>query len=90
MIMTRDEEIRNQAIKDQKSCFESMDWRAGFMSGAKWADSNPKISKEEFIEKVRSWLENHTYDDKYWTPDGDDLFRGNLISDICKYLEEEL
>jgi hypothetical protein len=46
------------------------------------------VNKQEFIAKVRNWLEKHTYDDKYWTPDGDDLFLGNLIGDICKYLEE--
>lgn len=46
------------------------------------------VNKDEFIAKVRNWLEKHTYDDKYWTPDGDDLFLGNLIGDICKYLEE--
>ena len=46
------------------------------------------VNKQEFIEKVRNWLENHTYDDKYWTSEGDDLYLGNLIGDICKYLEE--
>ena len=46
------------------------------------------VNKQEFIAKVRNWLEKHTYDDKYWTPDGEDLFLGNLIGDICKYLEE--
>ena len=46
------------------------------------------VNKDEFIAKVRNWLEKHTYDDKYWTPDGEDLFLGNLIGDICKYLEE--
>ena len=46
------------------------------------------VNKDEFIAKARNWLEKHTYDDKYWTPDGEDLFLGNLIGDICKYLEE--
>ena len=46
------------------------------------------VNKAEFIAKVRNWLENHTYDDKYWTSEGDDLYLGNLIGDICKYLEE--
>ena len=46
------------------------------------------VNKQEFIEKVRNWLEKHTYDDKYWTSEGDDLYLGNLIGDICKYLEE--
>lgn len=46
------------------------------------------VNKDKFIAKVRNWLEKHTYDDKYWTSDGEDLFLGNLIGDICKYLEE--
>lgn len=46
------------------------------------------VNKQEFIVKVKRWLENHTYDDKYWTSCGEDLFIGNLISDICKYLDE--
>jgi hypothetical protein len=46
------------------------------------------VNKDKFIAKVRNWLEKHTYDDKYWTPDGEDLFLGNLIGDICEYLEE--
>lgn len=59
-----------------------------FIKGAEWADRNPKFSKQEFIAKVRYWLENHTYDDKYWTSDGEDLFIGNLIDELVKYLEE--
>jgi hypothetical protein len=46
------------------------------------------VNKQEFIKKVRYWLEKHTYDDKYWTSEGDDLYLSNLIGDICKYLEE--
>lgn len=46
------------------------------------------VNKDEFVAKVRNWLEKHTYDDKYWTSEGDDLYLGNLIGDICKYLEE--
>lgn len=59
-----------------------------FTKGAEWADRNPKFSKQEFIEKVRNWLEKHAYDDKYWTSDGEDLFLGNLIDELVKYLEE--
>ena len=46
------------------------------------------VNKQEFVTKVRNWLEKHTYDDKYWTSEGDDLYLGDLIGDICKYLEE--
>lgn len=84
--MKREEEIEQQALLDEKAYVEHNYY--AFKRGVEWADANPKISKEEFIEKVRNWLENHAYDDKYWTHDGDDLFLGNLIGDICKYLEE--
>lgn len=56
--MTREEEIRNKAVNEQKTLMESMDWRAGFISGSKWADSNPQFSKEELIEKAYEWLKN--------------------------------
>ena len=46
------------------------------------------VNKQEFIAKVHNWLEKHTYDDKYWTSEGDDLYLGDLIGDICKYLEK--
>jgi hypothetical protein len=46
------------------------------------------VNKDEFIANVRKWLEKHTYDDKYWTSDGEDLFLGNLIDELIKYLEK--
>jgi hypothetical protein len=46
------------------------------------------VNKQEFIANVRKWLEKHTYDDKYWTSDGEDLFLGNLIDELIKYLEK--
>lgn len=90
--MTRNEQILSEVQKR----FSSNDAHlvskiSTFIDGAKWADENPQselVNKDEFVAKVRNWLEKHTYDDKYWTPDGDDLFLGNLIGDICKYLEE--
>jgi hypothetical protein len=58
--------------------------------GASDTDENKPemVNKQEFIENVRFWLENHTYDDKYWTSEGDDLCLDYLIVDICKYLEK--
>lgn len=98
--MTREEEIQ-QAMKESvcETIYSSGYGFApratdllecAFTKGAEWADRNPKFSKKGFIKKVHNWLEKHTYDDKYWTPDGDDLFLGDLIGDICKYLEEYL
>lgn len=70
--MTREEEIRNKAIKDQKSCMGSMEWRAGFISGAKWADKHSKRYNQDelcdiqlemmkqrdkrLIDRALSWL----------------------------------
>ena len=96
--MTREKEIE-QAMKDSVAeTIYAAGWgmvpqatdllECAFTKGAEWADRNPRLSKEEFIEKVRSWLEKHTNDDKYWTPGGGDLLLGTLIGDICKYLEE--
>jgi hypothetical protein len=38
--MTRQEEIVKQVAEEQSKSklFESIDWRAGFIQGAKWAD----------------------------------------------------
>ena len=53
--MTREEEIRQKAISEQRELMESWDWRAGFIAGAKWADKT-------MIEKARNWLENNIND----------------------------
>ena len=76
--MTREEKIEKQAAKEQFDLYESLDWRAGFISGAKWADENPNSNgkellyvaqktaertKQEFISKACEWLDNiNTYD----------------------------
>lgn len=55
--MTREEEIRNKAVNEQNTLMESMDWRAGFISGSKWADSNPQENLID-IEKACNWLKD--------------------------------
>lgn len=49
MIMKREEEIRNKAISEQRELMESCDWRAGFIAGANWADSQ-SYSKQQLRE----------------------------------------
>lgn len=39
--MTREEQIEQQAISEQRELMESYDWRGGFESGARWADKHP-------------------------------------------------
>lgn len=66
-------------------------WDALCKETGKYQEKNVEpemVNKQEFIENVRFWLENHTYDDKYWTSEGDDLCLDYLIVDICKYLEK--
>ena len=41
--MTRKEEIVNQAVKEQSKPYQPPEWRAGFISGAKWADEHPNL-----------------------------------------------
>lgn len=89
--MTRNEQIYFEIDKRKHWADCPFDYEDGFKRGVEWADKHPKsgmVNKDEFVSMVRNWLEKHTYDDKYWTPDGEDLFLGNLIGDICKYLEE--
>ena len=44
--MTREEEIRQKAISEQRELMESCDWRAGFIAGANWADSQSYSKKQ--------------------------------------------
>lgn len=47
--MKREEEIRNKAISEQRELMESCDWRAGFIAGANWIDSQ-SYSKQQLRE----------------------------------------
>lgn len=48
--MSRREEILNKAVKEQSQLYLSPEWRAGFISGANWADRT-------MLKKVCEWLE---------------------------------
>lgn len=52
--MKRAEEIVSQAVKEQSRWYQSPEWRAGFISGAKWAD---KIMLDRAENYLRSKLE---------------------------------
>ena len=47
--MTREEQIENAAIREQRLLMESIDWRSGFKSGVRWADNNPNLTEEEQV-----------------------------------------
>lgn len=61
-----------------------------FIDSAKWADENPKpgmVNKQEFIAKVRRWLEIETN----WNMEYDECGRNDnygKIDELVKYLEE--
>ena len=47
--MKRQEEIEKQAAKEQSALYVSPEWRAGFISGAGWAD-------QTMLDKACEWL----------------------------------
>ena len=102
--MTREEQIENTAIREQRLLMESIDWRCGFKSGVRWADNNPNLTEEEqvgmgglgmewqkqtLIKKACEWLEQHKEDyNKYDAWIGDYVDFNALITDLRRYLEE--
>ena len=60
--MTREDQIEYQASEYANDPDNTIEWGDGwedfdqvfdaFKNGAKWADENPKFSKEEFIDKA--------------------------------------
>lgn len=83
--MTRDEEILKQVIKEQ-----SPEWRAGFISGANWAD-------ETMIKKACEWLKNELFEDvaepnPYYYNDIKSKtydFLEDFIKEFCKAMKGE-
>lgn len=88
------EKILKQAVKEQSQLYQPPEWRAGFVSGAKWAD-------ETMIKKAKEWLEKTLYihtellEDKHldetkpsnWvTSDYDSV--EDFINGFCKAMEE--
>ena len=58
--MTREEQINQTAISEQRGLMESYDWRCGFISGAKWSDEHPKEGLVS-IDKVCEYLKSLVY-----------------------------
>ena len=50
--MKRQEEIGKQAVKEQSALYESPEWRAGFISGAEWADKT-------MLDRACEWLKEN-------------------------------
>lgn len=49
--MKRKEEIVTQAVKEQSQLHQPLEWGAGFISGANWADKT-------MLDRACEWLEN--------------------------------
>ena len=47
--MNRQEEIVKQAVKEQSQLYQQPEWRAGFISGANWADKT-------MLDRACEWL----------------------------------
>lgn len=85
--MERKNEIIEESVKIYPRFAER---RVGFIGGALWADENPKpgmVNKQEFIAKVRRWLELETD----WNMEYDEEGRNDnygKIDELVKYLEK--
>lgn len=94
--MTREEQIENAAIREQRLLMESSDWRSGFKSGVRWADAHPNLTEEEqvgmgglgiewqkqaLIKKACEWIKNNKHLHK-------ELSFGSLSTDWNKFIKE--
>lgn len=85
--MERKNEIIEESVKRYPRFAER---RVGFIDGALWSDENPKpgmVNKQEFIAKVRRWLELETD----WNMEYDEEGRNDnfgKIDELVKYLEK--
>lgn len=52
--MKRQEEILSQAVKEQSQLYQPPEWRAGFISGAKWSDKT-------MLDRACKWLQDGGY-----------------------------
>ena len=57
--MTRKEEIVTQAVKEKSQLHQPLEWGAGFISGANWADKT-------MLDRACEWLEDTDFDMEYW------------------------
>ena len=77
--MTRKEEIVTQAVKEQSQLYQPLEWRAGFISGANWADRT-------MLDRACEWLENELKetDDKNGYP----TVEGRYFVSVKEFINE--
>lgn len=56
--MKRNEEIVKQAVKEQSQLYQQPEWRAGFISGAEWADKTMLDRACEWLKDIHN-IEKH-------------------------------
>ena len=101
--MTREDQIEYQASEYANDPDNTIEWGDGwedfdqvfdaFKNGAKWADENPKFSKEEFIDKACEWIQENVNKYSYVMKVEDTEYRkvhftDSLIDDFRKAMEE--
>lgn len=94
--MTREEQIQQAEINySVDTMFDGCDYigqeakQEAFIAGAKWADEHPEremINKQEFITKVKRWLEIETDWNMEYDEEGRNPNYGK-IDEFVKYLE---
>lgn len=63
--MTRKEEIVTQAVKEKSQLHQPLEWGAGFISGAKWADKTMLDRACEWLNKIL-YIHTEIEEDKDW------------------------
>lgn len=88
--MTREDQIceAGQEYLDSMDEFQRYHTypRGAFIDGAKWADTNPQFSKEEFMEKACWWLRETAY--FYVSDFTGELDDNGLLEDFKRAMEE--
>ena len=89
--MTRNQQILSEVQKRFLNDYTHIASKINaFIDGAKWADEHPNpemINKQEFIAKVKRWLELETDWNMEYDEEGRNLNYGK-IDELVKYLEE--
>lgn len=94
--MTREEQIQQAEINySVDTIFDGCDYigqvakQEAFIAGAKWSDEHPNskmVNKDEFIAKVKRWLELETDWNMEYDEEGRNPNYGR-IDELVKYLE---
>lgn len=61
--MIRKEEIVTQAVKEQSQLHQPLEWGAGFISGANWADKT-------MLERACEWMNKVFFQNPFLTKKG--------------------